>query len=80
MLPIVVTCLLVEDWVVFLQVFICTKALVVAMSVVVALLGTCHNIDVVNTKLMSILCIGITNHIVFPIVSHTSPTEIVVRI
>ena len=53
---------------------------VVARTVVVAFLGTCHNIYIVCTELMLVLCVSVSCDAVLLVVSLTVPTIVVIAI
>ena len=61
-----------RHWVYSLSVSSCSR------TVVVALLGTSHDVDVVLAEGVHILCVGITHDIVFPIADTLFLTIIVI--
>ena len=65
-------------WIVVSQILIDTASEIIACTVIVALLSTCHDVDVVNTKLMGIFCISFSFYIVFIGMIGTIPAKIVV--
>ena len=60
------------------QVFINTSSKVISCSVVVALLCTCHDVDVMNTKLMGIFSKCFSFNTVFVLMISVITTKIVI--
>ena len=70
-----------QTWFVCLTSFlICSLTEVVARTVVVAFLGTCHDVHVVCTKLMLVLCVSVSSDAVLFVVSLAVPSIVVVAV
>ena len=70
-----------QTWFVCLTSFlICSLTEVVARTVVVAFLGTCHDVYVVCTELMLVLCVSVSSDAVLFVVSLAVPSIVVVAV
>ena len=70
-----------DAWVVgFSCIRVCTLSEIPSPTMVVAFLSTCHDVYIVSTKLLLILCVCISRDAILIIISTSIPTKIVVGI